>query len=243
MINNLNHYENIFDVRGSCYDDAMRQYPNARDLEFKQLVDSANFRNNLVIVDVPAGGRYLQNYLPQCCDYRPYEPCASFLGDKVSGNLLPLPFSDNIADIAFSLAGVHHIEDKLSFFDEVYRVVKQKGQFVLSDVEKDTPTALFLDEYVGKHNKTGHDGIYLNENTYHELEQVGWYIETKELIKYHWCFNNEESMALFCNSLFDLKSRTLKQTLNAIESYLGIDSLDNGKIGMRWSLRTICSHK
>ncbi|MCG8669450.1 MAG: class I SAM-dependent methyltransferase [Pseudomonadales bacterium] len=236
-------YESIFHTRGSAYDNAMHQFPNARDQEFQQVIDRARIRDNCAIIDVPAGGQYLKGHLPESCNYQPHEPCSTFTGSDIASQLLPLPFSNKSADIAISLAGVHHIEDKEPLFKDIFRVIKPQGQFILSDVTHDSPVAHFLDEYVGKHNSTGHNGIYLDENTASEIQQAGWSIQSKEQVNYHWKFDNKEDMAQFCNTLFDLRNTSIKQTINAIDDYLKIDTLPKDRIGMRWSLMTICALK
>ena len=246
------NYEELFRTRGSAYDRAMQHYPHAREQEFMQAVDRADLRPGMVVADVPAGGGYLKDYLPDGCIWRGHEPCASFIAagsalntpashntPVTNSSLLPLPWPDNSVDVALSIAGVHHLEDKRSLFAELHRVVKPGGRFVLSDVAEGTAVARFLDGYVGDNNSTGHEGVFLSENTLMELQEAGWRIFSNEYVGFHWIFNDRKAMGAFCNGLFDICQRTVEETLIAIESELGVDRLPDGRLGMRWGLKTI----
>ena len=76
----------------------MQCCPDARQQEFAQAVDAARLTSGMVVADVPAGGGYLQRYLPSGCHWLGHEPCASFTNHgTLTGDarpLLPLPWSD-----------------------------------------------------------------------------------------------------------------------------------------------------
>jgi SAM-dependent methyltransferase len=242
-------YTEHFNVRGSTYDRAMHHYPRARDQEFGQLVDRAQLRGQMTVGDVPAGGGYLQDYLPEGCTWRGYEPCATFNHNApsppsaASQPLLPLPWEDNSLDAAVSLAGVHHIDDKRPLMSEVIRTVRPGGRFVLSDVAEGTRVARFLDGFVGGHNSTGHEGVFLGDRTLAELSDTGWRIASCEQVHYHWIFEDRVAMTAFCTTLFDLRKASADMVEAAIEDILGVDILPSGETGMRWSLMTIVAEK
>ena len=216
----MKSYEEIFDSRGSRYDRAMRQFPDARRQEFEQLVMRAELRPEMVIADVPAGGGYLKPYLPQSCTWLGHEPCSSFTHHGKSttgaGPLLPLPWPDASIDVAVSLAGVHHIKDKRPLFSELHRVVKKNGRFVLSDVATGSSVAHFLDDYVGRYNSTGHEGIFLDDHTLAELDESGWDVKSAEQVHFHWKFSGYKEMGIFCNGLFDVCKASAVDTTKAI---------------------------
>lgn len=237
-------YDDLFAVRGSAYDRAMQAFPDARGHEFRQAVERAELATGMVVADVPAGGGYLQRYLPAGCDWRPHEPCGSFTahhaapGDPENGRLLPLPWSDASIDAAFSLAGVHHIEDKRPLFAELHRVVRPGGTFLLSDVAAGSAVEYFLDEYVGTNNSTGHKGAYLDQTTLQDLAATSWAVELCEQVDFSWVFPDEPGMANFCHQLFDLRRSSPADTAAAIIERLGVSHAPEG-VGMRWSLMTI----
>lgn len=241
----MKNYEGIFGHRGGRYDAAMRAYPRARDQEFSQLIARLGPKAGEVVVDVPAGGGYLRHYLPEHCDWWGHEPCPSFLGSHIEepdAGLLPLPWSEGSVDAAVSLAGVHHTRDKRPFFSALHEVVKPRGRFVLSDVAEGSSVALFLDEYVGAYNSTGHEGFYLNEQTLLELEACGWSVSSYEQVDFHWIFSDRRAMADFCTQLFDLVC-SLDVTSAAIEHRLGVDCVLGQQVGMRWSLMTVVAQR
>jgi SAM-dependent methyltransferase len=239
----VNDYKELFDERGSAYDRAMQRFPEARAAEFAQVIAAANVLPGMTVADVPAGGGYLARHLPHGCTWLGHEPCASFTnhGDPASSGppLLPLPWPPAHVDAIISLAGLHHIENKRPLFEECGRVLKPSGLFVVSDVASGSAVANFLDGYVGAHNSTGHEGIFLDEGTITELKQTGWNIVSIQQNDFHWVFEDRAAMAAFCHNLFDIRKATIEQTLSSIEQELGVDPMPDGRIGMRWSLMTI----
>lgn len=240
-------YQAHFDVRGSAYDQAMQRFPLARQAEFRQAVEAARLRPGMVVADVPAGGGYLKSHLPDGCQWLGHEPCASFThhGESARSSLplLPLPWPDAYVDVAISLAGIHHVEDKYPLFSALFRVVRAGGRLVVSDVAAGSAVAAFLDGYVGAHNSTGHEGVFLDEQTLDDLEQAGWMVEQAEMRDFHWAFVTRGDMAAFCHGLFDLRTCSESDTLSALETSLGIDDLPGGLVGMRWSLMTVVARR
>lgn len=236
-------YQELFDKRGSAYDIAMRSFPFARQQEFMQVISAARIEPAMVVADVPSGGGYLKQFLSDDCRWLGHEPCGSFTNHGASQPtkvpLLPLPWKDESIDAAISLAGVHHMEDKIPLFKDLKRVVKPGGRLVVSDVANGSAVARFLDGYVGTHNSTGHAGSFLSESTLDELHKSGWIIDLAEVKSFHWRFSNTSDMARFCHTLFDLQTSTEYDTQQAIETELGVDHLPDGKVGMRWELMTI----
>lgn len=240
-------YVTIFDRRGHSYHRAMQHDPGVRRFEFRQAINRAPLRDGQTLVDVPAGGSYLRPYLPPCCHYLGHEPSQGFqepdASEGAGQDLLPLPWANERADGAFSIAGVHHLLDKRPLFRELARVVAHSGFFILSDVEEGSAVARFLDEFVGAHNSTGHQGYFLGPTTADDLKQSGWTIHTDEQVSFHWVFPNLPSMCRFCRELFELRidDSTLQTTLS---HRLGVDeSVDGDAIGLRWQLRTLVAFR
>lgn len=242
----MKSYDELFTQRGTTYDRAMRDFPHARDEEFLQAIQRAELKPGQIIADVPAGGGYLRNYLPAECQWLGHEPCASFFANDSTGApvarqvpLLPLPWQDNSVDALLSIAGVHHVNGKTPLFREFLRVVKPGGRLVLSDVAANSKVSNFLDGYMGDHNSTGHEGVFLDQHTLLELRAAGWTVLSDELVDFHWVFDDRQAMASFCIGLFDMCRATVTGTIEAIENQLGVDRLADGRVGMRWQLMTV----
>lgn len=242
----MKNYEEIFTARGSRYDDAMRRNPRARDEEFTQAIHFTKINAGMIVADVPSGGGYLETYLPKTVNYLGHDPCASFTNHgQLTHNkpLLPLPWPNESVDIVISLAGIHHLNEKKSFFKELYRITKPTGRIVISDVAENSAAAKFLDGFVGSHNSTGHEGIFLDEMTFEELKETGWTINQSKHNNFHWRFANRDEMVNFCHDLFDIQKSTREKTLRAIEAELGTIDFSDGTAGMNWSLLTIEASK
>jgi len=241
----LRSYPDIFAARGSSYGVAMRRYPAARAEEFAQIVAAARLQPGMRIGDVPAGGGYLAAHLPAGVACESHEPCASFTRHgAVTGcddrPLLPLPWSDDTLDAVLSLAGVHHLDDKVPLFRECRRVVRPGGQLVLSDVAAGSATARFLDGFVGDHNSTGHDGTFLSDHTLDELQTAGWLIDTVREVPMLWRFANRTELADFTRHLFDIVHAPSDRTIiDAVRDGPGLVDLPGGGAGMAWSLMTV----
>ncbi|WP_404298469.1 methyltransferase domain-containing protein [Halomonas sp.] len=253
------HYEQMFAARGSDYDQAMQAFPDARNAEFQQLLTRGTPKPGEVIADVPAGGGYLKRYLPAGCHYWPHEPCDAFhhggRGIMAEGiedpscavdqgsSLLPLPWDDASVDLAISLAGVHHLDDKAPLFAELYRVVRPGGRLVLSDVAEGSLQAVFLDEVVGAYNLTGHVGRYLTRNTAAELKAQGWQMVSSEQVACGWQFASRQEAGCFCHRLFGMVKTTPETVEQAVDDWLGLSPQADGRVIMPWALQTLVAVK
>lgn len=231
------NYEEIFRERGRAYDEAMQRWPAARRDDFLLPLQWSAPQPGETVVDTPAGGGYLRGYLPVGCLWFGHEPCANFQGGDTAldQSLLPLPFADEFADIAISIAGVHHLGDKRPLFGELHRVLKSGGRLLLADVHAESSVAQFLDEFVGRHNSTGHEGAYLCGQTLENLQADGFSVVRAERVQYAWWFVDQPSMAAFCRLLFDMRGIDDSEVVAAIDRHLGLCTRD-GEIGMNWEL-------
>ncbi len=53
-----------------------------------------------------------------------------------------LPLKDGTVDLVICLNTLHHLEDPLPFFNEVARVLKKGGKFIIMDFRRDAPKSL-----------------------------------------------------------------------------------------------------
>ena len=242
----MDAYTEDFAERGRSYDLAMQRWPQVRAAEFAQVIAAANLHSGMTLADVPAGGGYLANFLPPGIRYLPHEPCLSFnlshaeAAVQSAPSVLPLPYQSQGVDRVISLAGVHHYDHKCTFHKEVHRVLQPQGLYVLSDVAEGSKVAAFLDNFVGQHNGTGHEGHYLGDNLAAELYTAGFTIKSDFRERFIWKATSVEQLAEFCLNLFGLKQLSVPEMEVALSQYLGLVNLADG-VGLKWELRTVVS--
>jgi ubiquinone/menaquinone biosynthesis C-methylase UbiE len=67
------------------------------------------------------------------------------IADRVSfdvASAYSLPFEDRSMDLVLSMNALHHLDSPVLFFNEVARVLKEDGGFVIVDFHRDTSPAL-----------------------------------------------------------------------------------------------------
>jgi radical SAM protein with 4Fe4S-binding SPASM domain len=61
-----------------------------------------------------------------------------------AGNIMELPVEDNSADLIISNCVINLTEDKTKVMDEIYRILKPGGRFIISDIVADKPVPGYL---------------------------------------------------------------------------------------------------
>ncbi|HDZ61884.1 MAG TPA: methyltransferase domain-containing protein [Nitrospirae bacterium] len=76
------------------------------------------------------------------------EKVAKVLGYNVvefrSGNIMDLPIDDNSVDLVISNCVINLTEDKTKVLDEIFRILKPGGRFIISDVVSDKPVPGYM---------------------------------------------------------------------------------------------------
>ncbi len=243
-------YRDIFNIRGQMYHDAMALYPEARAMEFQHPLAELNLQPGDTLIDLPSGGGYIADHLADDIKLHCLESSQAFAqlcqekGHHVSlfnNNQLPLP--GHSADKIISIAGLHHIKDKLPLFREMYRILKPQGQICIADVEQASPVALFLDDIVDRYTDTGHTGSYLGTHSALELEQTGFQQVQQQRLHYTWNFPSVEAMLSYCRLLFGMERASLEQIYQGIEQYLGYQEDQNGRVRLDWELYCLTDYK
>ena len=172
-------YQDIFNIRGRLYHQAMQVYPGVRASEFLNVIREARITSGMSVLDVPSGGAYLSRYL-EGIELVSLETSATF-ANLASGHKKHVclydnhafPLKDACMDRVLSIAGLHHVNEKERIFSEMRRVVRPGGRIVLADVAGDSYVRPFLDDFVGRYCETGHSGWYFDETTRSELRNAG----------------------------------------------------------------------
>lgn len=239
-------YRDIFNQRADSYHRAMLEYPQARDQEFQAVLDMVRFAKDDVVLDYPAGGGYLSWYVPENIKLTHIETSRLFAELGHSRSPFPLQLceceqllqADNSVDWILSIAGLHHVMDKLPLFKEFARTLRPGGQLIIADASQGSKTATFLDDWVGSHSSTGHTGSYFNDTTLTELNRAGMALLRLQEKHYHWRFADKAQAARYCKLMFGVDMATEAEVVAALEQYLGFDTMSDG-VGLKWQLQFI----
>lgn len=233
-------YQDTFDERGTDYDDAMVRWPRARAEEFGFALGLIDIKPGARLLDAPAGGGYLHDHLPAGVHYTALETAASFARRCRSRNLTVLDspidgaaVPDQLADVIMSIAGVHHEPDLEHVLRSWNRLLTPSGRVVLVDVAAGSPTARFLDDFVGVHNTIGHRGHYFGDDLGQVAISAGYTESAVTDGHYHWWFDDHDAMGNFCITLFGLEGIGTSDVADAVTALLGTDTAPNGQIGLR----------
>ncbi|WP_330924157.1 class I SAM-dependent methyltransferase [Candidatus Sororendozoicomonas aggregata] len=234
-----NKYTDTFQQRGHPYDLAMQLFPHSRDQEFKGLFDLLNTRHVKNVLDLPSGGGYLSQHLPDHCRFYSADPSQPFhTSDTIKPvDLENLDLPAESFDLVISLAALHHIDNKEGFLASVAQSLTANGYACFADVAAGSGISHFLDDFAGLRNGTGHRGVYLQVDTpfpgsagitdLHLLEQA--------VKPCGWLFNNEQDMVYFCRLLFGLNAVDDQDIYNALNTYVGFKTTNAG-VELKWEL-------
>jgi len=240
-------YDEIFNKRGNAYHDAMRLAPLARKKEFEIALSGAEIVDGDVLCDLPSGGGYLADHLPRDLKLRyiAIDPAEVFARKMQVGrsewHLAPLgkiPVKNDAADVLVSIAGLHHVEDRISVFREMRRILRIGGRLSILEIPKGAITDDFLNDFVDRHNSMGHDGNFVDDQFRADLCEAGFTIIKDELRKYSWDFTDEQSMIEFIRLMFWLDKASRDEIREGVEKYLGVTSDQTG-CRFNWELQSI----
>ena len=239
-------YQDIFEVRGRRYDDAMRRWPSVRDEEFGFVLDLARPMAGEVLVDIPSGGGYLADHVPAGVEVVAVDVADSFVErsrgrgiEAIRGDLTGDALAPGCADLVVSVAGMHHTEDHGELLGAWHRLLKPGGRLVAADVVEGSPEARFLDGVVGPWTSTGHAGSFFTGETAALATAAGYRDVRTVDDRYHWWADEEDQLAGFCAELFGLEDVALPDVLAALEDGPGITRGGDGRVGLRWGLRAV----
>lgn len=97
----------------------------------------------------------------------------------VVGDAEDLPFADNCFDVVAAAFLIVHLKDPERFFDEVYRVLKPGGKFLVTNINQKEPPEVVTKEGIIKIESFYHRP----EDVVEKLENLAFAIEREEVVK------------------------------------------------------------
>lgn len=239
----MKDYETLFQARGHLYNRASEICPGARLKERRLLLDRLPLKPGQVVCDAPAGGGFLTRGLAErgvrviCVE--PSSRFAEAIGQEFETLINPLTaleLTDQSVDHMASLAGLHHVDEPQSFFDEAWRVIRPGGSIAVADVKSETPVARFLNGPVDDLSETGHQGRFFTENDMlAHLTAAGFDNCEIEFVEFCWEFPDMPTLLSYCWHLFGLTKSSPDKLEPILGDSLGYSSLPSG-VGLKWSL-------
>jgi SAM-dependent methyltransferase len=225
-------YQQIFDARGESYNRACIEHPQAREEERQQLIRRLHLPADGVFCDAPAGGGYLSDGVNQqrgditvyCIEpsthfSKQINPAFTILNNQLDSILLPYQSVDALG----SLAGLHHIVDRLPVFSCWHQRLKPGGVLAVADVELGSDVGKFLNGFVDRYTPDGHDGYFFRGGEFSELMAHQGLVDIEETFEpLHWQFGSRLEAASFCRDLFYLQGIALSDIALALEQELGL---------------------
>ncbi len=239
-------YVDTFNARGDLYNAAAKISPAARNIERDLLIQMLDVHQDHTVCDAPAGGGFLADGLRGLVrDPRKIvcvEPSQRF-SEPVSADytlvnspISSIPVEDSRFDRIGSLAGLHHVDNKLPFFREASRVLKPDGLIVVADVLQDSPVARFLNGPVDQYTQSGHKGLFIRPGEYFRwFEQSGIQPILEKQCEFCWRFDSVKQMIDYCQSLFGLVRATSSQVQEALYRHFKITT-EGDHVMLPWAL-------
>ena len=241
------NYMQIFEQRGTSHADAFRLYPRAMVQEVGAVLDLAGLQPGDIILDMPSASGFLHDsitvpnvrYIAVDPSARMHSICKSKITEAYCAPMNCLPLAQACIDVIICLAGLHHEANCLGIFQEMNRVLKPIGRLAISEVDKGSAVAHFLNDFVNAHSATGHDGKFVDNHFMGLLDEAKFDIQVNQSAHYHWEFDSADKMAQCFQLMFGIDRASEQEIIQAVEEVLGVDKNADGKYLVRWSMRHI----
>lgn len=220
-------YQEQFSKRCESYFLAMSKYPQALSEEFRVATEFLALKGDETVVNIPAGCVNLEQFLDKTIHYKPFEINEHFakrVGQEICC-LFNIPCESQSVDRVISVAGLHHTsqEERKLFYQEVKRILKSSGFFVIADVQQGSNQDRWLNEFVHTYNSLGHQGHFWSNEDIALLNEAGFTVELYEK-NYTWNFANRAEMLDFSKDLFYLDKASPPIINQGLDTILYADS-------------------
>jgi SAM-dependent methyltransferase len=237
-------YAEIFNHNGTSYHKAMQLAPNARDDEFNAILSLLSLQSGDRLLDVPAGGGYLKNYLSPSIKYQGLDFSDGFAPNSeiASCSETAIPIESNSIEKVVCLAAMHHVENKAGFISELHRCLVPGGALLIADVTQGSKEALFLNGFVNQWNSLGHNGDFISPPRDLALLQNSGFTAHNITKSFRWNFIDEPTCHEYLRLLFALDKQPLTSLLKSAIDKLGTQKSSSG-FHLNWALGCLIATK
>jgi ubiquinone/menaquinone biosynthesis C-methylase UbiE len=238
--------------RAERFFSAMSACPDARDAELQklcELLERLGIRKCGVIADFGAGHGYatlrMVEFLRADGMIYAIDNSADMLARiphhrqvrPVVSRFDCLQIEDCSVDLAVTLATFHHIINKNRVLEEIHRILRPGGCFVVADVYDGTPVQRFFDDIVRTHCITGHDADFLNTEWVQMIaRRANMECVSSRVEETPWKFRDEAESRAFFKQLFSLRL-SLGDMDTVLRNTLGDHVVDrHGNVLVPWTL-------
>ncbi len=234
----------VFKNRVNDYMYAIQKYPYVMNEEYENIYQELQLCENDILLNIDGVAVPFDQYIknkPIHIDYQLIESNIHFANYAYLTPFLysNIPFEDHSINKAFIHASLHHvnIEDRITLYKEVYRVLKEDGIFIVTDVMKYSKEDYWLNTIVNEYNPNGHNGLFFDISDIYDMKSVGFKVSIKDK-KYSWVFKNKIELIDFVKKMFYMKKECDDAKIyNLVEKYLKIIYDKESKLYyFEWSL-------
>lgn len=214
-------------VRAQLYDEAMTEYPLARQHDIETMHRLLNLRPTTNVLGVGEGNGYFCKPITDVTTRARYtvtdpsqdqlatiqrrfshlidKPCTQRRLDLIAEGAEDLvSIGDNLYNRVWSFGAFHHCPNQTRGMQEINRVLLPGGKAVICDVFQGSPLARHFDTQVARYCVTGHDVKFLSEEFARTLTYLAGFDESKVQIvdlPQRWKFDSERDMGRFIYKL------------------------------------------